>query len=245
MEAFLIYLAQHANPTRFTPFPDEYRKKSPDDAKSSTNEAKGLGSSFAPYTPEEYADMKKDLDQLAKDPIRFPTLRKYINKLELGMSEHGNNTIHSSITEYEFRYSQLEERIRDIQYRNRWYLFHGSPLGNWHSILRNGLRNMSNTAYMSTGAAYGSGVYLSDNLQVSYSYGGHGKSCCVSVVEVLADPEQYKKADGYFVIPDDKLLVVRYLYRINHRPDFTGKEALAYYKKWQIPEPGIIKYKHD
>lgn len=50
------------------------------------------------------------------------------------------------------------------------FLFHGSSLQNWHSILRLGLKNFSNTKYMSHGAAYGPGVYFSNNINVSSQY---------------------------------------------------------------------------
>jgi hypothetical protein len=39
--------------------------------------------------------------------------------------------------------------------------FHGSSIENWHSILRNGIKNMSGTAGQLNGAAYGNGVYIS------------------------------------------------------------------------------------
>ncbi len=44
------------------------------------------------------------------------------------------------------------------------FLFHGSGQENWYSILRNGLRVLSNTKYMTCGAAYGAGVYASDQV---------------------------------------------------------------------------------
>jgi hypothetical protein len=50
------------------------------------------------------------------------------------------------------------------------FCFHGSSLENWYSILRNGLRNLSNTHLMTAGAAYGQGIYASSNFQTSYSY---------------------------------------------------------------------------
>ncbi len=265
LEQFLIYLAVHANPTRFLPFPNEYRSNplstqtsnltnlaSQEESKvpgmlnkskkkrslprlygTDAPQTQRLGSSFLPYTEEEYDRMKADLAQLEKHPEKFPRLLKYITSLELDMSEHGKNTIHPSITEYEFRYSALTERIRNIQYPKRWYLFHGSPLGNWHSILRNGLKNMSNTAYMSSGAASGSGVYLSDDIRVSYGYGGLGsKISCVAVIEILEDPETYKvRVSSHFVVPKDEILVARYLYKVAGSPNFDGKEVLQYYKK--------------
>ena len=39
------------------------------------------------------------------------------------------------------------------------YVFHGSAIENWYSIIRNGIRNLSNTHMMTAGAAYGPGVY--------------------------------------------------------------------------------------
>jgi len=45
------------------------------------------------------------------------------------------------------------------------FSWHGSSSGNWHVILRTSLKNMSNTKYMSAGAAYGNGIYFSDKLQ--------------------------------------------------------------------------------
>lgn len=41
---------------------------------------------------------------------------------------------------------------------------------NWYSILRNGLRNLSNSTLMTAGAVYGSGIYASSQYQTSYGY---------------------------------------------------------------------------
>lgn len=51
-----------------------------------------------------------------------------------------------------------EKKFRDMkkQYGSVW-AFHGSALGNWHSIMRKGLQNMSGTKGQVNGAAYGSG----------------------------------------------------------------------------------------
>ena len=48
--------------------------------------------------------------------------------------------------------------------------FHGSPAENFHSILHNGLRNMSGTRFESTGAAFGEGIYLAQDLTVARSF---------------------------------------------------------------------------
>ena len=50
------------------------------------------------------------------------------------------------------------------------FAWHGSSWGNWHSIVRNGLKNFSNTKYMTAGAAYGKGIYFADDLATSMGY---------------------------------------------------------------------------
>ena len=57
-----------------------------------------------------------------------------------------------------------------------FFAFHGSSTANWYSIVRNGLRCLSQTALMANGAAYGTGVYLAANLSTSMGYTGHDRS---------------------------------------------------------------------
>jgi hypothetical protein len=45
-----------------------------------------------------------------------------------------------------------------------FYCWHGSSMENWFSIMRNGLRNLSNSHMMTAGAAYGQGIYASANV---------------------------------------------------------------------------------
>lgn len=63
--------------------------------------------------------------------------------------------------------------VRKIDYFERYgsfLAFHGSGFGNWHAILRTGLRNLSGTSLMSTGAVYGSGIYLAADSNTSWGY---------------------------------------------------------------------------
>ncbi|KAI5456386.1 hypothetical protein BGZ63DRAFT_429046 [Mariannaea sp. PMI_226] len=48
------------------------------------------------------------------------------------------------------------------------FLWHGSPIGNWHSIIRTGLDFVDS----SHGRAFGNGVYFSNHLTVSQGYSG-------------------------------------------------------------------------
>jgi hypothetical protein len=207
MEDFLIWLAENANTARFGKAPPGYDLTDQEEQKRLTN----------------------DLQNIKNNPI----LKKFITNVELNMVAHNKASVHPSIKEYEFKYTYLEEFIRDNIHPKRWYMFHGSPLGNWHSILRNGVRNMSNTVMMTTGAILGPGVYMADNLQTAFHYGkSSGKSACIAVLEILEDPTPFHKGNGVYVIPNDTIIVARYLYWLKGCPtDFDGKAALEFYKK--------------
>lgn len=59
---------------------------------------------------------------------------------------------------------------RRLQMGGSFFAFHGSSAENWYSILRNGLRCLSNTFFMTAGASHGSGIYFSSLLEVSMRF---------------------------------------------------------------------------
>lgn len=81
------------------------------------------------------------------------------------------------------------------------FAFHGSPIENWHSIIRNGLMNASGTQLELNGAAHGSGVYMSPQIELALSYckhknqgisqqlSAHTSLTCLTLVEVIDHPE--------------------------------------------------------
>jgi len=98
------------------------------------------------------------------------------------------------------------------------FAYHGSSTGNWHSILRTGLKNMSGTAYMTTGAAYGPGIYMAKDSSTSFGYcrdvGGWSKSMygqliCLSVCEVVKQRCLNEKV--YYVVPNEDTVTTRFL----------------------------------
>lgn len=101
------------------------------------------------------------------------------------------------------------------------YIFHGSRWCNWYSILRNGLKNCSHTKLMTAGAAYGNGIYLSDDINVSYGYGCSGNKSVVGVFELI-DKQKYHKGGAIYVCDNEKMLIQRYLLIIpsHHKFDF-------------------------
>lgn len=119
-----------------------------------------------------------------------------------------------------------------------FFAFHGSGAENWYSILRNGLRSMSNTTYMSTGAAYGEGIYLATELGTSMMYArGVGSSWpngrlksgfqCVAICEVINNSQRPNAGsrNNILVVPREKEQDVSIRYLLVFRDKFYGSES--------------------
>ncbi len=107
--------------------------------------------------------------------------------------------------------------------------FHGSNVGNWYSILRNHFKVMSNTGYMSAGAAYGKGVYTAQNSATS-SYYARQESINGNSYQIMAIVEvagTHKNPDINTVEnPDD--MIIRYLLIFKNKiiPNVNASNAL-------------------
>ena len=87
------------------------------------------------------------------------------------IKEFHSNIIQFIITnhdpEFESRFAKAKAQHGSV------FLFHGSGPENWYSILRNGLKVLSNTKYMTAGAAMGKGIYVSCEVNyIRLNYGG-------------------------------------------------------------------------
>jgi hypothetical protein len=233
LERFLLDLALTADPARFFPFPPSFRS-APEESKKDPS---GLSGAFAPYTKEEFDALKEVLLKLPSDgsPPKtsgaISTLYNYLVSPALDIAFH-KGSLHPRVTEYQFRSAPAVEARRDSESSTRWYLFHGSSAGNWHSIVRNGVVVTSGTDLQSHGAVYGKGVYASDLLSTGMSYGNSGKFTCVGVLELQQDPEPFRVTKDYFVIPPGIPVTLRYLLRVtsqNIGPPLDGKPILALY----------------
>jgi len=124
--------------------------------------------------------------------------------------------------EEEYKFSLLKEKYGST------YAFHGSPPENWHSILRNGLKNASGTKYQMHGAAYGKGIYLATHSSTSMGYVGMGSGetnkktdksnerflnssniTCLTICEVV--DHSIKKTGGIWVATDEDTVCTRFL----------------------------------
>ncbi len=131
--------------------------------------------------------------------------------LEFAYTNHHNNKITSVLAIHKIIYDESTEENFGYSPDISW-LYHGSNNHNWHSILRNGVKNCSHTKLMTAGAAYGNGTYMSDDLNLSYGYMYGGD--LIAIMEVRGDIKKWKKGNKVFVINDESCYIVRYLMEV-------------------------------
>jgi len=168
-------------------------------------------------------------------------ISKKISDLDVSIDWEQYLVKYSSVSETKWITNGGSTKVPDL-------LYHGSAVRNWYSILINGIQVQSGTPWMTTGAAYGNGVYLSNKLEVSYNYAMSAgyKKFIVGIYEVY-NADQYCKAPGYYVVPsqalepDVSLIRLRYLIYI---PQMTTQvvSALTKYLSayWQVKSANMV-----
>ncbi|KAH7040159.1 uncharacterized protein B0I36DRAFT_310070 [Microdochium trichocladiopsis] len=132
--------------------------------------------------------------------------------------------------EHELRF---QHALRDVKKPQRSLVaWHGSPLKNWHSIIREGL-DFQEVAH---GRAYGNGVYFARDLQTSLGYSSMRSSTAsheergwfksllnikqaVSLVELVNNPERFQSTQPYFVVQNCDWIQCRYLFILPAKPE--------------------------
>jgi hypothetical protein len=165
----------------------------------------------------------------AVDPLLYMLLRWilasnrcHLKKLEPQEQIREMETPHqyillSSTPSREKRFQELKSQYGSV------YAFHGSPLGNWHSIMRNGLENMSGTEAQLHGAAYGKGVYLAPTSNTSVNYMKYVSTWshsmfnsptlgCMTMCEVIKHSSLKGQPNPFYVVADETLLTTRYFF---------------------------------
>ncbi|XP_057817025.2 uncharacterized protein LOC131030312 isoform X2 [Cryptomeria japonica] len=161
----------------------------------------------------------KDL-WLPYNVLRFVlfTNRLYLHLLQDEFNLQIPNSYYQFAVLYDSEREQYYEHCRAT--KGSFFAYHGSPTENWYSILRNGLRCLSGTQYMSSGMAHGRGIYFSDNINVSAGYcktryewaNGKFRNCSViAICEIFLDT--VNRGTYATVVPPEheNNVVIRYL----------------------------------
>ncbi|KAI9933588.1 hypothetical protein ASPWEDRAFT_116048 [Aspergillus wentii DTO 134E9] len=116
------------------------------------------------------------------------------------------------------------------------FAWHGSPLYNWHSILREGLYFKE----VANGRAYGNGVYLSNHFTTSLGYTGTSAyyslewprsklkiRTVISLNEVVNAPEKFVHSSPHYVVQQLDWIQPRYLFvPTNSKAAQNGQKSL-------------------
>jgi len=195
----------------------------------------------------QLAEGLKKIDPLLAPLLRWiiGTNRAHIRQLLLterikGMITENQFVFLSSSPDKEARFQALKKGIEVSKGKGKGSIlaWHGSATGNWHSILRTGLKNMSNSKYMENGAAYGQGIYLAADSGTSLGYcrqtAGWSKSIfgsqvvVLSLCEIVNHPDLKPITSGhpYHVVPVDDWVATRYIFVFgkNERPNIVAEQ---------------------
>lgn len=115
---------------------------------------------------------------------------------------------------YKLEYTSSDENNMKFEAKlskqNSKYLFHGSKINNWFSIIYNGLQIYSGTSKQENGASYGKGIYLSDSITFSNTYCKSNSNFVIGVFEVI-NAEKYKKTTNIYVVNDIEDIRLKYI----------------------------------
>ncbi|KAG8670168.1 hypothetical protein FPOAC2_09513 [Fusarium poae] len=113
------------------------------------------------------------------------------------------------------------------------FAWHGSALGNWHSIIRTGL----DFAVVSNGRAFGNGVYFAKDFETSRSYSRGGTvwsnsalkiTDAISLCEIVNNTARFVSTQPYFVVNKVDWIQCRYLFiQVDYDPTSAAATATA------------------
>jgi len=198
-------------------------------------------------------ELKDHMDKI--DPLGYPLLRWILtsNRAHIAKLQDAEKISEMATSNQFLLLSSTPAREKRFQEEKKkkgsFFAFHGSAFNNWHSIMRTGLKNLSGTSLMSTGQAYGSGIYMAteSNTSIGYARAGSGwqKSIftdsygtasyqCLALCEVING----YTANPYYVVPNEEHVVTRYLflYHSNSAP------TTVYASSIKIPSLEFHKY---
>ncbi len=135
------------------------------------------------------------------------------NTSEMFVHNNNNNKINNTqIYEVRHHFDREREFQKLVKKNGSNMFFHGSKWANWYSIIRNGLKNCSNTKLQLHGAGQGTGIYFTELFGLSFGHCDHNKGqSVIGVFEVADDKEKYHKGNQIYVFPNETNVLQRYL----------------------------------
>ena len=189
-------------------------------------------------TMDEMRRMKHELTTRlgAIDSLLYEVFQWVVRPTTFFLKVNIENVLSRShdVTEFRVVQSDVGTHDRFVSLKathGSFYAWHGSPLRNWHSILRNGLQNQSGTKYMSNGCAYGSGIYLANDWSTSYRYSGRpggSEPRLVALCEVIDDPRSYRRTRNLVIVQKPECVLLRVLLWTTSDPGLRSAEDVCH-----------------
>jgi poly [ADP-ribose] polymerase len=123
---------------------------------------------------------------------------------------------HKDIRIYKISNDEKKQEYNNITHdiKDKRLLYHGSPVTNWFSIIRNGLYiNPKKIGVSINGKACGNGIYFSNDINYSYGYSqrkNFGNVIIMGIYEVALCDKSYK-SNSIFVLFNTKQCLLKYL----------------------------------
>ena len=182
-------------------------------------------------------ELKAQLD--ARDELSYPLL------LSLFDSYHSHivqlpRPVHLSCmkTDHQF-FLQSESHSKQAAFdeaKEKYgsiFAFHGSDIGNWHSIIRTGLMNASGTDMMTRGAMHGEGIYVSPKIDISYSFSSSRSIRGPSI------PRRSSEKSSFFRYANHNLFCMA-LCEVVTSPAFRKVVTQSYSNKFTVDEIWLV-----
>ncbi len=158
-----------------------------------------------------------------------------INNIDINNSTFNSFSSQSSIFDTPTLFDINYDYTTETNFSKPYFLFHGSHVSNWYSILRNGLKNYSNSKLMQNGKVYGDGIYLSDSIIFSqgYSIKNNNNDCIIiGICKIKNESTKYKKNVNIFVVSNENELILKHLLFIpKNTTDIKIEKIQNYYLK--------------
>lgn len=146
--------------------------------------------------------------------------------------------INGAVLQYKLIHTPLkEDSFKD---GNTFYLYHGTKFENAFSIMRNGVKIGSKSKYFMNGAAYGDGIYLSNDINMSLGYSNmslgnqsiHSKesiNMVLFIFEVKKNPAKnnWLKSGNIFVVDDEDALILRFMMYFNNNTNALNQAIFS------------------
>jgi ubiquitin-protein ligase len=152
------------------------------------------------------------------EPYELLILQDSLGSEVEGVSKFKLKRLNKQIYQFKLNYGKdIDKQFSE----NVIQLYHGTSFECVRPILCSGIRNCSGTKLQTTGAAYGNGIYLSDDLSLSLGYSRtQGSRRVIFIYDVINNP-MWQKTTNIYVVNDERALLLRFIIVLNDSINIT------------------------